>query len=259
MSHDIDLEGRTVHAHGPDNRPLALPYDTLVVAAGATHSYFGNDHFAEFAPGMKTIEDARYLRDSILAKFEMAEIATDPKERADWLTFVVVGAGPTGVELVGQIAELAHTVLPQDYRSVNTNDARIILLEGAGAVLPPFAPRLQRYTHRALERMGVEIRVNTLAVDMDHHSITVKGPDGVRDHSDADQDLGGRRTGLTTGPAARAEGRTGGRPGRPDPGPAGLHDRRASRRSSRSATWSRSTSCPASRSPPSKRARTSPS
>ena len=177
--YDIDLEGRTVHAHGPDNRALALPYDTLVVAAGATHSYFGNDHFAEFAPGMKTIEDARYLRDSILAKFEMAEIATDPKERADWLTFVVVGAGPTGVELAGQIAELAHTVLPQDYRSVNTNDARILLLEGAGAVLPPFAPRLQRYTHRVLERMGVEVRVNTLAIDMDHDSITVKGPDGV--------------------------------------------------------------------------------
>jgi NADH dehydrogenase len=177
--YDIDLEGRTVHAHGPDNRSIALPYDTLVVAAGATHSYFGNDHFAEFAPGMKTVEDARYLRDSILAKFEMAEIATDPKERADWLTFVVVGAGPTGVELAGQIAELAHTVLPQDYRSVNTNDARIILLEGAGAVLPPFAPRLQRYTHRVLERMGVEVRLNTLAVDMDHDSITVKGADGV--------------------------------------------------------------------------------
>ena len=177
--YDIDLEGRTVHAHGPDTRPLALPYDTLVVAAGATHSYFGNDHFAEFAPGMKTVEDARYLRDSILAKFEMAEIATDPKERAEWLTFIVVGAGPTGVELVGQIAELAHTVLPRDYRSVNTTDARIILLEGAGAVLPPFAPRLQRYTQRTLERMGVEVRVNTLAVDMDHYSITVKGADGV--------------------------------------------------------------------------------
>ena len=110
--YDIDLEGRTVYAHGPDTRPLALPYDTLVVAAGATHSYFGNDHFAEFAPGMKTIEDARYLRDSILAKFEMAEIATDPKERADWLTFIVVGAGPTGVELVGQIAELATLCCP---------------------------------------------------------------------------------------------------------------------------------------------------
>jgi len=177
--YDIDLESRTVHAHGPDARPIELPYDTLVVAAGANHSYFGNNHFAEFAPGMKTVEDARYLRDSILAKFEMAEIATDPKERAEWLTFIVVGAGPTGVELVGQIAELAHTVLPRDYRAVNTKDARIILLEGAGAVLPPFAPRLQRYTQRVLTRMGVDVRVNTLAVDMDHYSITIKGPDGV--------------------------------------------------------------------------------
>lgn len=176
---DIDLNTRTVHAHGPDDRPLTLPYDTLVVAAGATHSYFGNDHFAEFATGMKTIEDARYLRDGILAKFEMAEIATDPQERAAWLTFVVIGAGPTGVELVGQIAELAHTVLPRDYRSVNTTEARIILLEGTGAVLPPFAPKLQRYTQRKLEKMGVEVRLNTLAVDMDHHSITVKGPHGL--------------------------------------------------------------------------------
>jgi len=177
--HDIDLERRVVHANGPDDRPLELPYDSLVVAAGATHSYFGKDQFAEFAPGMKTVEDARYIRDGILSKFEMAEIATDPQERADWLTFVVIGAGPTGVELVGQIAELAHVVLPREYRTVDTKEARIILLEGAGAVLPPFAPKLQKYTQRRLEQMGVEVRVNTLAVDMDHHSITVKGPDGI--------------------------------------------------------------------------------
>jgi NADH dehydrogenase len=90
----------------------------------------------------------------------------------------VIGAGPTGVELVGQIAELAHTVLPKDYRSVDTREARIILLEGAGAVLPPFVPKLQEYTKKRLEKMGVEVRLNTLAVDMDHESITVKGPDG---------------------------------------------------------------------------------
>src|SRR4051812_7773392 len=176
--HDIDLARRVVHARGPDERAMELLYDTLVVAAGATHSYFGQDRFAEFAPGMKTIEDARYLRDGILAKFEMAEIATDPAERAEWLTFVVVGAGPTGVELVGQIAELAHTVLPRDYRLADTRQARIILLEGAGAVLPPFAPKLQAYTQRRLEEMGAEVRLNTLAVDMDHESITVEGPEG---------------------------------------------------------------------------------
>ena len=176
--HDIDLDRRVVSAGGPDGRLIELHYDSLVVAAGATHSYFGNDKFAEYAPGMKTVEDARYLRDAILTKFEMAEVATDPQERADWLTFVVIGAGPTGVELVGQIAELAHTVLPRGYRAVDTNEARIILLEGAGAVLPPFAPKLQEYTRKHLEQMGVEVRLRTLAVDMDHHSITVDGPDG---------------------------------------------------------------------------------
>jgi NADH dehydrogenase len=175
---DLDLDRRVVRARGPDGRSVELPYDTLVVAAGSTHSYFGKDQFAEYAPGMKTVEDARYLRDGILSKFEMAELATDPRERAEWLTFVVIGAGPTGVELVGQIAELAHHVLPKDYRSVDTREARIILLEGAGAVLPPFAPKLQKYTKQRLEKMGVEIRLNTLAVDMDHDSITVKGPGG---------------------------------------------------------------------------------
>jgi NADH dehydrogenase len=127
---------------------------------------------------MKTVEDARHLRDRILLAFEMAELATDPAERAEWLTFVVIGAGPTGVELVGQVAELAHTVLPRDYRSVNTREARILLLEGAPSVLPPFAEKLQKYTRQRLEKMGVEIRTGTLAVGMDDRSVTVKGPDG---------------------------------------------------------------------------------
>ena len=224
---DIDIERKLVHANGPDDRPLELPYDTLVVAAGATHSYFGNNHFAEYAPGMKTIEDARYLRDGILAKFEMAEISTDPQERADWLTFVVIGAGPTGVELVGQIAELAHTVLPRDYRSVDTKEARIILLEGAPAVLPPFAPRLQRYTQRKLEGMGVEVRLNTLAVDMDHHSITVKGPHGTETITTRTRIWA---AGVQASPLARLLGQKTGidvdRAGRL-PGPARLHPGRA--------------------------------
>jgi NADH dehydrogenase len=176
--HDLDLDRRVVHAEGPDGRPLELPYDSLVVAAGATHSYFGRDDFAEYAPGMKTIEDARHLRDQILLAFEMAELSTDPQERAEWLTFVVIGAGPTGVELVGQVAELAHSVLPRDYRSIDTREARILLLEGAPSVLPPFTEKLQVYTHKRLEKMGVEIRTGTLAVGMDDHSVTVKGPDG---------------------------------------------------------------------------------
>jgi NADH dehydrogenase len=176
---DLDLDNKVVRALGPDGRALDLGYDSLVVAAGASHSYFGKDEFAEYAPGMKTIEDARYLRDGILSKFEMAEMATDPIERAEWLTFVVIGAGPTGVELAGQLAELAHLVLPQEYRTVDTTEARIILLEGAPAVLPPFDKKLQKYTKGHLEKMGVEIRTGTLANDMDHESITVKGPNGV--------------------------------------------------------------------------------
>ena len=175
---DLDLGARVVHATAPDGRAMELPYDTLVVAGGATHSYFGRDDFAAFAPGMKTVEDARKLRHAILTAFEMAELATDPAERAEWLTFVVIGAGPTGVELVGQVAELAHKVLPRDYRDVDTKEARIVLLEGAPAVLPPFHEKLQRYTHRVLERMGVEIRTGTLAVGMDERSVTVRGPAG---------------------------------------------------------------------------------
>ncbi|HEU4348267.1 MAG TPA: NAD(P)/FAD-dependent oxidoreductase [Actinoplanes sp.] len=174
----LDLDRRTVVAAAPDGRTLELPYDTLVVAAGARHAYFGRDEWAEFAPGMKTIEDARHLRSHVLSAFEMAELSDDPAERAEWLTFVVVGAGPTGVELVGQVAELAHEVLPRDYRSVDTREARIILVEGMDSVLGPFHPKLQAYATAQLKRKGVDIRLKTLAVAMDHESITVKGPDG---------------------------------------------------------------------------------
>jgi NADH dehydrogenase len=175
---ELDIPGRTVRASGPDGRPLRLPYDTLVVAAGATHAYFGRDEWAEFAPGMKTIEDAHRLRSHVLSAFEMAELCTDPAERAEWLTFVVVGAGPTGVELAGQVAELAHRVLPEDHRTIDTREARILLIEGAGTVLGPFHPKLQAYADKELRSMGVDIRLNTLAVGMDPVSITVKGPDG---------------------------------------------------------------------------------
>jgi NADH dehydrogenase len=174
----LDLDRKMVVAAAPDGRTLHLLYDTLVVAAGANHAYFGREEWAEFAPGMKTIEDARHLRSHVLSAFEMAELSTDPAERAQWLTFVVVGAGPTGVELVGQIAELAHQVLPRDYRTVDTTEARIILLEGMGAVLWPFHPKLQAYATDQLRKKGVDIRLNTLAVEMDHESVSVKGPDG---------------------------------------------------------------------------------
>jgi NADH:ubiquinone reductase (H+-translocating) len=175
---DIDLTAQTVCAVAPDGARIALPYDTLVVAAGATHAYFGHDEWSEFAPGMKTLEDARHLRNHILGAFEMADMATDENEREAYLSFVVVGAGPTGVEVVGQIAELAHRVLPGDYRRIDTRQARIVLIEAAPAVLGPFDERLQRYTTRTLERMGVEVRCATMATEIDADGITVRNDDG---------------------------------------------------------------------------------
>jgi NADH dehydrogenase len=174
---DLDLDGRIVHALAPDGRKLMLPYDSLVVAAGCTDAYFGHDEWSVFAPGLKTLEDARHLRDHILGAFEMAELATDPAERAAYLTFAVIGAGPTGVEVVGQISELAHETLPREYKSVMTTEAKILLIEAGPQVLAAFAPKLQRYTQRRLQKMGVEVWLNTRARDMDSGSVTVTGPD----------------------------------------------------------------------------------
>jgi len=174
----LDLDGRVVHALAPDGRKLTLPYDTLVVAAGCTDAYFGHDDWSTWAPGLKTLEDARHLRSHILGAFEMAELASDPAERAAYLTFAVIGGGPTGVELVGQVAELAHEALPREYRSVTTTEAKILLIEAGPEVLAAFAPKLQRYTRRRLVRMGVDVLLNTAAQAMDQSSVTVKGPDG---------------------------------------------------------------------------------
>jgi NADH:ubiquinone reductase (H+-translocating) len=176
----LDLDGRTVHAVAPDGRRLALPYDTLVVAAGCTDAYFGHDEWPVFAPGLKTLEDARHLRSRILGAFEMAELTTDPAERAAYLTFAVIGAGPTGVEMAGQVAELAHEALPREYKSVATTEATILLIEAGPQVLATFAPKLQRYTRRRLQKMGVDVLLNTTARAMDSGSVTVKDPDGDR-------------------------------------------------------------------------------
>ncbi|MET0188177.1 MAG: NAD(P)/FAD-dependent oxidoreductase, partial [Pseudonocardia sediminis] len=175
---DIDLERKLVHAAAPDGQHIDLPYDTLVVAGGATHAYFGHDEWAEHAPGMKTIEDARMLRSRILGAYELAEVSQDPAEREAYMTFVVVGAGPTGVELAGQLSELARYVLPREYRSIDTREAKIILLDGAPTVLPPFAKKLQNYTLKTLEEKGVDVRLNSMATNIDADSITVKSPKG---------------------------------------------------------------------------------
>jgi NADH dehydrogenase len=177
---DLDLDARVVHALAPDGRKLKLPYDTLVVAAGCTDAYFGHDEWAVWAPGLKTLEDASRQRSHILGAFELAELATDPAERAAYLTFVIIGAGPTGVEMAGQVAELAHDALPREYKSVTTTEAKILLIEAGPEVLASFAPKLQRYTRRRLQRMGVDVLLNTAARAIDQSSVTVEGPDGDR-------------------------------------------------------------------------------
>src|ERR1700754_4495046 len=155
------------------------PYDTLIVAAGAGQSYFGNDHFAEFAPGMKSIDDALELRGRILGAFEQAERSSDPVRRAKLLTFVVVGAGPTGVEMAGQIQELADQTLRGSFRHIDPTEAHVILLDAAPAVLPPMGEKLGLKAKARLDKMGVEIQLNAMVTDVDRNGITVKDSDGT--------------------------------------------------------------------------------
>jgi NADH:ubiquinone reductase (H+-translocating) len=173
----IDLANRTVDSIllGHTYR---TPYDSLIIAAGAGQSYFGNDRFAEWAPGMKTIDDALELRGRILGAFEQAERSSDPVRRAKLLTFVVVGAGPTGVEMAGQIAELADHTLRGAFRHIDSKQARVILIEGADAVLPPMGPKLGMKVQRRLEKMGVEIQLGAMVTDVDRNGLTVKYKDG---------------------------------------------------------------------------------
>ncbi|MGE5164418.1 MAG: NAD(P)/FAD-dependent oxidoreductase [Sphingobacteriales bacterium] len=138
-----------------------ISYDYLVLATGAQHTYFGHDDWAAFAPGLKTIDDATYLRRRILLAFERAENEADPEERQSLMTFVVVGGGPTGVEMAGAIAELAKRALASDFRSINPLCARIILIEGASRLLTPFDPSLSDAAHLSLKQIGVEVRLGT--------------------------------------------------------------------------------------------------
>jgi NADH dehydrogenase len=154
------------------------PYDSLIVAAGAGQSYFGNDQFAEFAPGMKSIDDALELRGRILSAFEAAERSNDPERRKKLLTFTVVGAGPTGVEMAGQIAELADYTLKGAFRHIDSTKARVVLLDAAPAVLPPFGEKLGKRAAARLEKMGVDIQLDAMVTDVDRDGITVKDPDG---------------------------------------------------------------------------------
>src|SRR5450631_1032846 len=149
----VDAEGKRVLLDDGDT----LPYDTLVLATGARHAYFGHDEWEPFAPGLKTLEDATTLRRRILVAFERAERESDPARRAALLTFVIVGAGPTGVELAGTIAELAQDTLPPDFRNIDTHKARVVLIEAGPRVLAGFPDDLSAYAQASLESIGVEV------------------------------------------------------------------------------------------------------
>ncbi|ANI40148.1 NAD(P)/FAD-dependent oxidoreductase [Mycolicibacterium vaccae] len=174
----IDLKTKTIRSELLGHT-YVTPFDSLIVAAGAGQSYFGNDHFAEWAPGMKSIDDALELRGRILGSFEQAERSSDPARREKLLTFVVVGAGPTGVEMAGQIAELADHTLKGAFRHIDSTKARVILLDAAPAVLPPMGEKLGKKAQARLEKLGVEIQLNAMVTDVDRNGITVKDPDGT--------------------------------------------------------------------------------
>jgi NADH dehydrogenase len=160
---DVTTLFATVSGVDTDNKRVLLddgdmlPYDTLVLATGARHAYFGHDEWEPFAPGLKTLEDATTLRRRILVAFERAERESDPEKRAALLTFVIVGAGPTGVELAGTIAELAQDTLPPDFRNIDTHQARVVLIEAGPRVLAGFADDLSAYAQASLESIGVEV------------------------------------------------------------------------------------------------------
>jgi NADH dehydrogenase len=155
----------------PERRHLVMdgghvPYDYLILAAGATHAYFGHDEWAPIAPGLKSLEDATELRRRVLLAFESAEYEGSPEARRSALTFGIVGAGPTGVELAGSIKEVAGQTLPEDYKHIDTRTTRVILFEAGDRVLPPFPPDLSARAQRDLEKMGVEVRLNSLVTDV---------------------------------------------------------------------------------------------
>ncbi len=169
---DFDLAAREViTAEG------RLAYDSLIVAAGSSHSYFGHDEWEKLAPGLKTIEDATQIRGRVLRAFEEAELEDDADRRRALLTFVVAGGGPTGVELAGALSELARHTLKHDFHIINPADARIILVEGGPRILPPYPEDLSRKAEQVLVSLGVTVRDNSLVSDIQPHQVTVKSGD----------------------------------------------------------------------------------
>ncbi|HEY9648356.1 MAG TPA: NAD(P)/FAD-dependent oxidoreductase, partial [Chroococcidiopsis sp.] len=171
---DLDPQEKTLIT-----RSQTLSYDSLIVATGVSHHYFGNDHWKPTAPGLKTVEDALEMRRRIFMAFEAAEKETDPEQRLAWLTFVIVGGGPTGVELAGAIAELAYNTLKSDFRNIDTSETKILLLEGMDRILPPYPPDLSAKAQGSLEKLGVTVLTKTLVTNIADDVVTAKQGDRI--------------------------------------------------------------------------------
>jgi NADH dehydrogenase len=169
----FDLDQRIVHAHVLGLQAREVPYDTLIVAAGVNQSYFGHDEYAIYAPGMKTIDDALELRRRIFGAFEMAEVIAEPAERERWLTVAIVGAGPTGVELAGQVRELAVRSLRREFRSFEASSVRVVLLDGGKEPLATFGEQLSGKAAKSLERLGIELRMGARVVGVDESGVDI--------------------------------------------------------------------------------------
>jgi NADH dehydrogenase len=174
----IDTGRREVLARRPLGEEIRFGYDYLIVAAGMAQSYFGHDEFARFAPGMKTIADALAIRCRVFGAFELAETAPSPAQRRRCLTFALVGAGPTGVELAGQIRELATKTLRSEFRHIEPQEARVLLFDGGSAPLASFGPQLSGRAAAGLTRLGVEQHMHSIVTGVDAGGLTVRGPDG---------------------------------------------------------------------------------
>ncbi|MCB1007271.1 MAG: NAD(P)/FAD-dependent oxidoreductase [Acidobacteria bacterium] len=171
----VDVDARRVRLAAPGRGELELDYDLLVVATGVAQSYFGHDEFAPYAPALKTIEDATAMRSAVLGAFERAEIAARPGDRSERQTFVLVGAGPTGVEMAGALAELSRATLAEDFRRIDPKRSRIVLLEAGPRVLPTFHEALAGKVHGRLEKMGVEVRCGRPVELVDARGVVVGG------------------------------------------------------------------------------------
>jgi NADH:quinone reductase (non-electrogenic) len=182
---DIDVANRRVIARRIGGGAASVPYDTLIVAAGMQQSYFGHDEYAQWAPGMKTLSDALNIRRRVFSAFEMASSATDPVEQQRWLTFALVGAGPTGVELAGQIRELASLTLRREFKAIDPNAARVLLFDGGDEPLAAFGPKLAGKAGAVLQKLGVELHMHARVTDVNASGLVVRDESGAETRYDA--------------------------------------------------------------------------